>query len=166
MKLEKQRSGPFVPGGTGTYILTVSNAGTLDVTGDICVTDCLPEGLTYQSYTPVGDWNCALGACPGTVLQCGPQETAVMCTTGKDLPVGGSLPAITLLVHISESMPAFVVNFAEVSTDGDVFQPDDPASDASTFLPVPAAGTAGLVLIAGALAYLAGRRLLGSRPRR
>ncbi len=71
----------FVPGRTGTWTLTVHNAGPSTAT-DIRVTDTVPTGLTAATYTD-GDGNPL--ACPDGVCSLGtlaPDGSAVVVLTG------------------------------------------------------------------------------------
>jgi uncharacterized repeat protein (TIGR01451 family) len=106
LAITKTHSGNFVAGGTGQYILTVSNSSAALIEREdntVTVRDTLPAGLTYSSATGTG-WTC------GAVAQ------LVTCTHAAPLDVGASFPPITLTVNVLESSPASVTNTAVVST--------------------------------------------------
>ncbi len=106
LSITKTHSGNFVAGGTGQYILTVSNSSAALIEREdntVTVRDTLPAGLTYNSATGAG-WTC------GAVAQ------VVTCTHAAPLNVGASFPPITLTVNVLESAPASVTNTAVVST--------------------------------------------------
>ncbi|MBL8995684.1 MAG: DUF11 domain-containing protein, partial [Gemmatimonadetes bacterium] len=97
--------GVFRVGGTGTYLLTVTNVGTAPTLGPITVVDTLPTGLRFQSATGTG-WTCTENA------------GVVTCATSSVLAVGAATD-ITLLVDVDLAALPSVINRATVSTPGD-----------------------------------------------
>jgi len=96
--------GTFVSGGTGTYTITVSNAAAAEREDNtVTVVDTLPAGFTYNSASGTG-WTC------GAVGQ------VVTCTHAPTLNAGASLPALSIVVNVTEAAAASVTNSATVST--------------------------------------------------
>lgn len=78
--------------GTGTYTLTVANgaAAGKDTDGTITVTDTLPAGELYQSFSG-NNWGCTANG------------QVVTCTTAGPLDPGTSLPPISVTVKYTQS---------------------------------------------------------------
>lgn len=111
----KSHSGSFLVGGTGTYSLEVSNAGTVATTGAASVHDTLPAGLAPSDATEPGGWDCT--------------------TSGQDVDcthAAGIAPAESATIEIPVSVGVAAVpsvdNTATVSTPLD----PNPANDSST----------------------------------
>jgi uncharacterized repeat protein (TIGR01451 family) len=120
--ITKTHDGNFQQGQTGTYTITVTNAGLSPTDGTtVTVTDTLPTGLTAQSASGTG-WNCVLG-------------TPVSCTRLDALASKAAYPAITLVVNVANNAPASVTNTATVSGGGDVNLANDTASDLTSIAP-------------------------------
>ncbi len=104
LAITKTHSGTFVAGGTGTYEITVSNvAGAEREDNTVTVTDVLPAGLTYNSFSGTG-WSC------GNVGQ------TVTCTHPPTLNAGASFPVLSLVVNVLQAAAANVTNTVSVST--------------------------------------------------
>lgn len=104
LTVTKTHSGTFVAGGTGTYTLTVTNAAGMEREDNtVTVTDTLPAGLTFNSFSGT-DWSCS------AALQ------VVTCTHPPTLDPGQSFPPLSLVVNVAESAAASVTNTASVST--------------------------------------------------
>ena len=102
----------FAVGGTGTYSLTVGNAGTASTAGNITITDALPSGITTTA-TPSGvGWNCSAST-----------PTNVSCTTAAVLTAGGSAPVISVPVAIAVGTASPAVNTAAATGGGDTTCP-------------------------------------------
>ena len=112
----KSHSGNFTRGSTGSYSITVSNAGGAATSGTVTVTDTLPTGLTYSSATGAG-WTC------GAVGQ------TVTCTRSNALAAGASYPAITVNVNVLQTAGASVTNTATGSGGGQTNTANDSSSD-------------------------------------
>ena len=109
-----------VPGDSVTYVLTVGNAGPLDVV-DAVVADPFPSALTGCS------WTCAAGG--GASCAAGPVAGNVADT--PDLPVGG-IAVYTATCAIDPSASGSLVNTATVSPPAGITDPvagNDSATD-------------------------------------
>ena len=102
----------FTVGGTGTYSLTVGNAGTASTAGNITITDALPSGVTTTATPSGAGWNCSAST-----------PTNVSCTTAAVLAVGGSAPVISVPVAIAVGTASPAVNTAAVTGGGDTTCP-------------------------------------------
>ena len=117
--IAKTHTGNFTRGTTGTYTLTVSNAGGAATSGTVTVTDTLPAGFSYSSATGTG-WTC------GAVGQ------TVTCTRSNALAAGSSYPAITLVVNVSQTAASSLTNTASASGGGQTNTANDSSSDPTT----------------------------------
>ncbi|MDP8956615.1 MAG: sortase [Actinomycetota bacterium] len=105
----KSHTGSFQAGSPATYNLIVSNAGPSDAQGPIIVSDTLPAGLSYSSFSGAG-WSCSAVA----------QD--VTCTHAGDLAAGANT-TVSLVVDVgSDALPS-VTNVASV--DSETVDPDD-----------------------------------------
>ncbi|MBS0571363.1 MAG: DUF11 domain-containing protein, partial [Proteobacteria bacterium] len=102
----------FTVGGTGTYSLTVGNAGTSNTAGNITISDALPSGITTTATPSGAGWNCSASTL-----------TNVSCTTAAAVAVGASAPVISVPVAIAIGTASPVVNTAAVSGGGDTTCP-------------------------------------------
>lgn len=90
----KSHTGSFTAGGTGTWTVTVHNAGPDTADGPFTVTDTLPAGTTIVSAGGPG-WACSTGP--------------ISCTraTGTDtLAASAAFPVITVVVNVAPDVPA------------------------------------------------------------
>ncbi|HJQ02696.1 MAG TPA: hypothetical protein VJ851_13935, partial [Jatrophihabitans sp.] len=112
LQLQKQHlTGSFVAGQDVVYQFDVFNAGESDATG-VQVTDPLPTGLSYQSFSSADpNWNCAAAG------------ATVSCSYAGSL-IAGSTSSFTVTVRLASDFTGPAVNTATVS--------------ASTTDPVPA----------------------------
>jgi uncharacterized repeat protein (TIGR01451 family) len=125
LALAKSHSGNFSTGANGSYTLTVSNAGPSAASGTTTVTDTLPAGFTFVSATGTG-WSCSAAA------------QVVTCANGSGIAVGGSLPAITLVVSVAANAPASLTNTATVSNPTfDNVSANNSATDPTTIVQQP-----------------------------
>src|SRR5213079_336051 len=115
--ITKMHSGNFQRSGTGTFTLTVSNAGFGPTVGTVTVTDTLPA--VPNTFVPTAmsgtGWTCNLGT--------------RTCTRSDALPSGSSYPPITLTVNVPIDIQANVTNTATVSGGGDVNPNNNTAND-------------------------------------
>jgi uncharacterized repeat protein (TIGR01451 family) len=102
LSIDSAHTGSWLPGGSGSYTLTVHNNGPQAATGTTTVTDTIPSGLTYVSASGTG-WTCGFSA------------PTVTCTTSSSVADGASLPAITVGVTVDAGAPASVDNTATVA---------------------------------------------------
>ncbi len=123
LSITKAASSSFIVGATATYTLTVSNAGPQSAGANIIVSDTLPAGLTYNSYTAPG-WTCSAAG------------QVVTCTRITAMNAGTSSP-ITLTVNVLAAAAPSVNNTATV--DSPTFDPStaNNSSTISTAVTVP-----------------------------
>lgn len=121
LSLEKRHAGNFLPDSQDTYTLTVTNKGPGPSQGTITVTDNLPGGMTYQSFTGNG-WSCSGGVGSNTVT----------CTYNGTLAANAST-SFTLRVRISATVQCAVVNVATLAAVGDTNSTNNIARD-TTFI--------------------------------
>jgi uncharacterized repeat protein (TIGR01451 family) len=118
-------TGTFVSGGTGDYIITVSNSNAAGIEREdntVTVRDTLPAGLTFSSASGTG-WSCsAVGQ-------------VVTCTHAPTLNPGASFPPLTITVNVLESAAPSVVNNVVVSTPSyELITPNNTANDTTATL--------------------------------
>ncbi|HEX7139766.1 MAG TPA: FG-GAP-like repeat-containing protein, partial [Vicinamibacterales bacterium] len=121
LTLTKTHVGSFIAGGTGTYTVTVTNAGG-SFTGLVAVTDVVPDGLLITNMSGSG-WTCDV---PNS-----------RCTINQSIAGGGSLPPITVTVSVSKTAAGNVVNQATVSAVGDSNVNNNTAYDPTTIVKAP-----------------------------
>lgn len=102
LAISKSHSGVFTAGDTGSYNIVVSNNGTNTTSGTTTVTDVLPTGLSYNSFSGSG-WNCSATG------------QNVTCTNSTPIADSATLPTLTLIVDVSDPAPTSVENTATVS---------------------------------------------------
>ena len=106
-------------GGSGSFQLYVSNAGSRQTAGTVTVVDMLPDGVT-----PAAADNGALNG--WTVSTNG---HTVSATRGDVLLAGATYPVLTIAVSAAANAPASVTDAATVSGGGEVNMANDTASD-------------------------------------
>ncbi|WP_353963388.1 hypothetical protein [Streptomyces sp. NBC_00091] len=77
LSVTKTHEGDFARGGSGNYLITVTNVGNEAGEG-LVFEDNLPAGLTVQAVTssaPAGQWDCGIAA----------DLSSVVCTVSSDL---------------------------------------------------------------------------------
>jgi uncharacterized repeat protein (TIGR01451 family) len=137
LALRKDHIGNFKPDSQGNYQLTVTNNGPGSSQGTITVTDNLPSGITYLSFTGTG-WSCSVGAGNSTVT----------CTYSGTLAVSAST-SFSLRVRISAGVQCSMVNVATLSIVGDTNSSNNTARDTTliddcTMAMPPNPGTPGI----------------------
>ena len=60
LTITKSHFGNFPPGGTGSYTIVVTNTGSAATSGNVTVTDTLPNGLTPTNAPSGTGWTCTL----------------------------------------------------------------------------------------------------------
>lgn len=112
----------FTAGGTGSYRVTVSNAGSQPTSGTVSVTATLPAGLSATSL---------LG--PGWTITQGTGST-VSARRGSVLPAGESYPDLTLDVAVAASAPPFVSTSVTVAGGGEIRSVNNTATHLTSIL--------------------------------
>ena len=102
LQLTKTAVDGFTVGSTGTFLLTVRNAGPGVAFGPLEVVDVLPAGLTYSSSTGTG-WTCAAAG------------QTVTCRHDADL-AAGAVTELRLSVAIAATATSGFVNTADVTS--------------------------------------------------
>ncbi len=109
LSVTKSAFGTFTAGGTGTYQISVNNAGPSNSTGTTTVTETLPAGVTGYS---VGGGSTPGWSCTGSVLN-------VTCTNPNSIPAGGP-SVLFLVVNIASNVAGNLAsNTVSVSNPGD-----------------------------------------------
>ncbi len=120
LTITKTHTGNFTQGDTGdTYVLQVSNVGTLASTGAVSVTDAVPAGLTVTAISGFG-WNVDL--------------PSLTCTRSNVLVPNASYPPLTVTVAVAANALTSVTNVATVTGGGDANSSNNTASDPTTIL--------------------------------
>src|SRR5262249_15689711 len=115
-------TGNFTQGQTGaTYTLTITNVGGTSTSGAVTVRDTLPSGLIAAGFAGTG-WTCTL--------------SSLSCQRSDSLAAGGSYPAITLMVNVTNDAGPSLTNSATVSGGGDITPGDNTVSDVTFVTPV------------------------------
>jgi beta-propeller repeat-containing protein/putative Ig domain-containing protein len=105
LTVAKTHTGTFTQGGTGTWLINVSNTATgSTTTSGLTVTDTLPAGYTKASISGTG-WSCA-----GT--------NSLTCTSTSTVAGGAAYPTLTIVVNIPSTSPNTVSNTATASGGG------------------------------------------------
>jgi uncharacterized repeat protein (TIGR01451 family) len=119
LSIDSSHSGTWHQGDFGrTYALSISNVGFADTSATtVTVVDTLPAGLTATAIAGTG-WSCTLGT--------------LTCTRTDVLVQGASYPDITVTVDVDSNAAALVTNAATVSGGGEIYAPNDNASDDTT----------------------------------
>jgi uncharacterized repeat protein (TIGR01451 family) len=107
---------PLVPGEQGAYVLSAANNGPSDAQG-VAISDPLPQGMTYVSYTSPNNLNCSYDSTTNTFS----------CAVGT--LVVGTTVQVQVTVSVASSVTGNVVNTATVTSS----TPDpDPGNNGST----------------------------------
>jgi hypothetical protein len=118
-------TGTFLPGGTGTYVVNVSNkpqAGP--TTGPVTVTFPIPDGLTAS--TAAGDgWTCKAAG------------QTVTCTRSDVLQPGASYPPLKIGVSVGSGTAGDIPTTITAATSDDANPQSVTASDMVTVTPPP-----------------------------
>jgi uncharacterized repeat protein (TIGR01451 family) len=116
------------PGGTLTYLITVSNNGPNAAT-NVIVTDQLPAGVTLQSATASAGGSCGAG-------------NPVVC----NFPVLTAGASVTVTIKVTApAQPGSLVNTASVSSDvGDPISNNDAATQTTAVGSLAVSGSANL----------------------
>ncbi len=121
LALAKRHVGLFGPGDLETYELTVTNKGPGASDSTITVTDNLPSGITYVSFTGTG-WSCSAGAGNSSVTCTFPGSLAPNATTN-----------LTLRVRVAGNIQqCTVINVATLTATGDTDSRNNTARDTTS----------------------------------
>ncbi|MFE2992544.1 hypothetical protein ACFXKB_42895, partial [Streptomyces sp. NPDC059262] len=122
LSITKTHTGNFTQGGSGSYVITVTNSGTEATPpgiGGIRVSDVLPEGLTVTDLNSSGLWNCQVDPVEGP---------GFLCSSTQPIPAG-TVSNFFLTVAVDEDAPCSVTNSVVLSDRGTEV---DSASDPTT----------------------------------
>ncbi len=154
LRIVKSHTGSFSAGQIGAlYSISVDNLGVSPSSGTVTVTDILPAGLTASSIIGGCGWSCTLGT--------------LTCTRSDALAGGTAYPSITLVVNVSPTAPASVINTATVSGGGDSDATNNASADTTIItggVPTPAVSLPidarwALILLGLLLLFMARTRL-------
>lgn len=123
LTLAKSHKGDFTVGVDADYSLTVANVGPVASSGDVVVTDTLPDAMTFVSAAGSG-WACV------------PSGRKVDCTTSGAIAAAGS--ATVLKIKVTPTTAGSFTNVASVSGGGEANTLNDGASDPTKVDPSPA----------------------------
>lgn len=141
-------SGTLPPGGTVTYTVTVTNAGSASAPGTL-VSDPMPAGISAAT------WTCAASggaACPNT------SGTGNINETLATFPSGGSV-VYTIVATVSATPPASINNTASVIPASGVCLPGNTAPPCTSTVGNGSAAQIGVSKIADDASYVAGGAL-------
>jgi uncharacterized repeat protein (TIGR01451 family) len=94
----------FTQGQSGSYLITASNIGTGPSSGPVTVTESLPTGVTWSSFSGTG-WSC---------------PSPPVCTYTSAIAAGTSAPTLTISVNVTAGAGTLAANLVTVSGGGDV----------------------------------------------
>ncbi|ASZ10867.1 DUF11 domain-containing protein [Chitinophaga pendula] len=119
LQLTKAKTGNLRPGGTGSYLLTVTNVGTdaKPNLSTVSIQDNLPTGLTLN------------GSPSGTGWTFTPVAGAVVASRTDALAIGAAYPSITVPVSVAANAPNTIVNLAIASNEYDANSTNNVATD-------------------------------------
>ena len=122
--IQKSHVGDFQIGSTGTYFVIVTNVGTGTITGEVTVTDILPNGLVPVQSSGSG-WT-----------PCGFSGQTVVCIhpNAGGIAPGNSLPTISIIVNVTQAAAPSVTNAATVTNANDTNGSNNTASDPTTIV--------------------------------
>ena len=112
--LKTDGSATYAPGGTATYVITVTNNGPSSA-GNVTVTDALPQGVTLAASV-----SCAANGTASCGVVSGLAGATVMSVTGAAIAAGaGNSLSISVPVRFASSMRTDpLVNTASASANG------------------------------------------------
>jgi hypothetical protein len=123
LSITSTHSGSFQPGGTGSFVYTVSDSAKAGPTnGPVTVTVPVPTGMTPVSATGTG-WSCSISG-----------QTAT-CTRGDVLRPGASYPPLTVNVSVGQGTVGQLTTSASAATSADSSPQSATTSDTVTIVP-------------------------------
>lgn len=106
LRMNKSHSGTFSPGGTGTFLLSVTNSGGTATTGVVQVVDSVPAAFTPVSASGPG-WSCSMAG------------QLITCTRSDALAPNAAYPSVTLTVNVASGATGAITNTATASGGGE-----------------------------------------------
>ena len=123
LSIASTHSGSFQPGGTGSYVYTVSDGAQAGpTTGPVTVTVPVPTGMTPVSAAGSG-WSCSIAG-----------QTAT-CTRSDVLKPGASYPPLTVNVSVGQGTAGQLITTASAATSPDASPQTATTSDTITVDP-------------------------------
>lgn len=130
MTITKKHAGAgFVAGTQGQYTLAAVNAGAGAGSG-VKITDTLPSGLTFVSFT-----SGQAGAGSGAAWTCTAAGQLVTCTLAGAVNSGAAATALSLTVSVALNASASISNSATVTATNDVGTTGKTSTDTVTVTP-------------------------------
>lgn len=108
LTIQKTHTGSFTQGRVGTWAINVGNAGTGSTVGNTLISDTLPAGYTFASFTGT-DWTCTSAGL-----------NFVSCRSADTVAPGASFPTLNLTANIPSTSSTTVQNQATASGGGAV----------------------------------------------
>jgi uncharacterized repeat protein (TIGR01451 family) len=105
LTITKSHTGDFTQGGTGAYMVVVSNVGNAPTSGTVTVTEMPPSGLGFVSMSGTG-WTCGKNT----------------CKRSDALAAGASYPALTVTVAVD------LYSVSQTASEGGVEAASPPAA--------------------------------------
>jgi uncharacterized repeat protein (TIGR01451 family) len=112
----------FIQGQTGTYTISVGNAGPGATFGQVTVTDTLPTGMTGASISGTG-WSCSA-----------PTAVPLTCTRSDALPATINFPQITVTVNVAANATSPLTNTVSISGGNDGNSANNTATDSTIII--------------------------------
>jgi subtilisin-like proprotein convertase family protein len=130
LTVSESDSGSFTQGQSGSWRVTVHNAGPSNSTtsGAVTLSDTLPGGYVLNAFSGAG-WSCPTGG------------NSFTCSTSSAIAGGGDFPVLTLTVNIPGNSPVSVTNTVTVGGGGEVNTGNDGVSDTAAVAQTPASLT-------------------------
>jgi uncharacterized repeat protein (TIGR01451 family) len=117
LAIRKHHVGNFSRGQVGAlYTIDVTNVGGLASSGQVTVSDTLPNGLRATAIEGGPDWQCTLMPTLG-------------CTRSDSLESGASFSPINLTVQVLSTAPSSVINWASVANANSTNHVNNTSSD-------------------------------------
>jgi Bacterial lectin len=125
LSISSTTTGSFAPGGTGSYVYTVSDSPQAGpTTGPVTVTVPVPTGMTPVSAAGNG-WSCSISG------------QTVTCTNSGVVQPGASAAPLTVNVSVPHGTAGQLTTTASANTSGDTSPQTATASDTVTITPPP-----------------------------
>src|SRR5262249_40620969 len=112
-------TGPYTRGAGFGYTFGISNGGILSTSGVVTVTDTFPAGVLPTAAAGSG-WTLSVAG------------QAVACNRRDVLAGLSSYPNISVVGSVGQTAPNIVADTSTVSGGGDLYLPNDSATDTTT----------------------------------